>query len=85
MPDTSMALVIIRVNLNGTFSGNFSRFMLACITAQQACLSTFSHHACQSERRLLKKFLAADARQNQHDHHVMVQGMRLHVTQILEE
>ena len=30
-----MALVIMRVSLNGTFSGNFSRFMLACITALQ--------------------------------------------------
>ena len=31
MPETSMALVIMRVSRNGTFSGNFSLFMLACI------------------------------------------------------
>ncbi len=30
MPETSMALVIMRVSRKGTFSGNFSRFMLAC-------------------------------------------------------
>ena len=30
MPETSIALVIIRVSRKGTFSGNFSRFMLAC-------------------------------------------------------
>lgn len=29
IPDTSMALIIMRVNRNGTFSGNFSRVMLA--------------------------------------------------------
>lgn len=30
IPETSMAFVIMRVNRKGTFSGNFSRFMLAC-------------------------------------------------------
>ena len=30
IPETSMALVIMRVSRKGTFSGNFSRFMLAC-------------------------------------------------------
>ena len=44
IPETSMALSIMRVSLKGTFSGNFSLFMLASKQSPKSMCSSFPEY-----------------------------------------